>query len=74
MKLPKDLDGYCDEHLGLRARVIRILYFLYPPLIKNITSPVLPQYEPYTLQGKKLLLTWREVSLMEIKMNQWNQC
>lgn len=59
--LPIDLftDNY--HRRGLRARVIRILFYLNPVLMEKIKPPVAPQYEPYTLQGMQLLYNWHEV-------------
>jgi len=60
--LPIDLftDNY--HRRGLRARVIRILFYLNPVLMEKIKPPVAPQYEPYTLQGMQLLYNWHEKS------------
>ena len=60
--LPKDLQNVCDSRRGLRARAIRILYLRCSSLIKYIKPPVAARYEPYTLQGMKLLLAWHEVN------------
>lgn len=60
--LPKDLQNICDSRRGLRARGIRLLYLRCPSLIKYIKPPVAARYEPYTLQGMRLVLSWHEVN------------
>ena len=60
--LPRELQNPCDSRRGLRARAIRLLYLRCPSLIRHIKPPVAPRYEPYTLQGMRLLLAWHEVN------------
>lgn len=58
--LPRELRNVSDSRRGLRARAIRLLYLRCPSLMKRIKPPVAPRYEPYTLQGMRLLLAWHE--------------
>lgn len=58
--LPIELFTENDSRQGLRARVIRILFFLSPVFVQKISPPVTAQYEPYSLQGLQLLFHWHE--------------
>lgn len=62
--LPRELRNVSDSRRGLRARAIRLLYLRCPSLMKRIKPPVAPRYEPYTLQGMRLLLAWHEVNTL----------
>ena len=51
----------CDNRRGLRMRTIRLAFFKCSALMQSIKPPVAARYEPYTLLGMRLVLTWHEV-------------
>ncbi|XP_050101172.1 transmembrane protein 183 [Anopheles aquasalis] len=52
---------------GLRAAVIRSLYYVYPPFIKLLTW--MPYQNPYRVIGRQLLSGWRKPN-----KNGWTYC
>lgn len=45
---------------GLRQRVIRALYYIYPPFITKIIRTLPFEDEPHMLAGHRCMLTWHE--------------
>ncbi|XP_067655626.1 transmembrane protein 183-like isoform X1 [Haliotis asinina] len=70
VKLPDDLQPSNIERIrGLRARVIRSMFYLYRPLADR-TTPLVPfENEPHQLQGQRCHLSWHQ----PVK-NMWNFC
>ncbi|XP_035783904.1 transmembrane protein 183-like [Anopheles albimanus] len=52
---------------GLRAAVIRALYYLYPPFVELLTR--MPHQNPYRVIGRQLLSGWRKPT-----KNSWTYC
>lgn len=45
---------------GLRARVIRTLFYVYPPMVTRTQTTVPFENEPHALVGLRCLLTWHK--------------
>ena len=54
---------------GLRARVVKTLFYLYPPLVSRSHTSVPFENEPHILIGHRCLLTWHK----RVK-NVWTFC
>ncbi|XP_041367420.1 transmembrane protein 183-like [Gigantopelta aegis] len=70
IKLPDEIKPQSIERIrGLRARVIRSMYYLYAPLSGRSVSMVPFENEPHSLQGQRCLLAWHQ----PVK-NTWTFC
>ncbi|XP_059175552.1 putative transmembrane protein 183BP isoform X2 [Physella acuta] len=59
--LPDAVKPHSMEKLhGLRARVIRAMFYLYPPLISTVQIKGPMEDEPYSLKGHRCLLAWHQ--------------
>ncbi|CAL1540897.1 unnamed protein product [Lymnaea stagnalis] len=59
--LPEHVKPHSMEKLhGLRARVIRSMFFLYQPLVSRVQSRGPMEDEPHVLKGHRCLLAWHQ--------------
>ncbi|XP_075227126.1 transmembrane protein fates-shifted [Lycorma delicatula] len=70
-KLPERLKPECMvRHYGLRACVIRALYFMYPPFVTKAKTIMGFEADPHQLIKRQCALVWHE----KLKPNHWIFC
>lgn len=61
--LPARLQPECMvRHHGLKACVVRSLFYMYPPLVARVDSQNMAT--PYDLKSRQCISMWQEVSLV----------
>lgn len=70
LKIPERLQPECMvRHYGLRACVVRALYFMYPPFVTKAKTIIGFEADPHQLIKRQCVLVWQE----KFK-NQWVFC
>jgi hypothetical protein len=73
--LPERLQPECMVRLyGLRACVIRALYYMYPPFVNKVKAVTTFEGEPHNLTKRQCILMWYQVMQTQIKYKGKYKC